>query len=112
VGLTEALRDELHDSPIHVALIEPGLVETPMGGEVTHGPEALWPAQLVMPTSWVVWAVFAAVRFRLVEVSVPPGAATLEKIAALTPAVADGVLHWTKQMAHWLTNVLQPAGTR
>ena len=30
VGLTEALRTELHGEPVHVALVLPGVVETPM----------------------------------------------------------------------------------
>ena len=55
-----------------------------------------------MPPSWVVWAVFAAVRFRLVEISVPPGAATLEKLAALAAATADTVVHWAKSVVHWI----------
>ena len=62
----------------------------------------LWPNSLNMPPSWVVWAVFAAARFQLVEVSVPPGAATLEKLAALAPGVADNFVHWAKQLSRWL----------
>ena len=49
-----------------------------------------------MPPSWVVWAIFAAARFRLVEVSVPPGSATLEKLAALAPGVADTLVQWAR----------------
>ena len=99
VGLTEALRTELDDR-VHVALVLPGIVETPM----VHDPEFvdLWPPALNMPPSWVVWAVFAAVRFRLVEVSVPPGAATLEKLAALAPGMADTVVRWARSMSHWV----------
>jgi hypothetical protein len=51
----------------------------------------------------VVWAVFAAVRFGLVEVSVPPGAATLEKLAALAPGVADSLVHWATRAMRWAT---------
>jgi hypothetical protein len=46
--------------------------------------------------------VFAAVRFRLVEVSVPPGAATLEKLAALAPGIADSLVHWATRATHWI----------
>ena len=54
VGLTEALRTEL-DGKIHVALVEPGVVDTPMAaGDPTFA--ELWPAMLNMPASWVVWA--------------------------------------------------------
>jgi hypothetical protein len=55
-----------------------------------------------MPPSWVVWAIFAAVRFGLVEVSVPPGAATLEKLASLAPGMADTVVRWARSMSHWV----------
>ena len=105
IGLTEALRTEIHGEPIHVALVLPGVVETPMVDAVAADPEFLdlWPSSLNMPPSWVVWAIFAAVRFDLVEVSVPPGAATLEKFAALAPGVADSLVHWAKRFAHWLS---------
>jgi NAD(P)-dependent dehydrogenase (short-subunit alcohol dehydrogenase family) len=108
VGLTEALRTELHGSRVHVGLVLPGIVDTPMahgadGGEPFAG---LWPSVLNMPPSWVVWAVFAAARFRLVEISVPPGAATLEKLASLAPGVADSVIHWGTQATQWLSRLL------
>jgi NAD(P)-dependent dehydrogenase (short-subunit alcohol dehydrogenase family) len=108
VGLTEALRVELHGEPIHVALVLPGIVETPMAEHLEHDPEFLdlWPAALNMPPSWVVWAIFAAVRFNLVEISVPPGTATLEKLAALAPGTADTLVHWAKRAAGWLTTAL------
>ncbi len=104
VGLTEALRTELHGGPVHVSLVLPGVVETPMVDAVAGDPEFLdlWPSALNMPPSWVVWAVFAAVRFGLVEVSVPPGAATLEKLAALAPGVADSLVHWATRAMHWV----------
>src|SRR4029078_12018216 len=90
VGLTEAVREELAERGIDVALVLPGIVETPMVEQVTHDADflAFWPNELNMPPSWVVWAIFAAERFRLIEVSVPPGTATLEKLAALAPGVA------------------------
>ena len=44
-----------------------------------------------------------AARFHLVEVSVPPGAATLEKLAALTPGVADRVVDWAQRALHWMS---------
>jgi NAD(P)-dependent dehydrogenase (short-subunit alcohol dehydrogenase family) len=105
VGLTEALRTELRGKPLHVALVLPGVVDTPMVDAVSADQEFLdlWPSSLNMPPSWVVWAVFAAVRFRLVEVSVPPGAATLEKLAALAPGVADSIVHWATRAMHWAT---------
>jgi len=108
VGLTEAMRTELHGEPIHLALVLPGVVETPMADQIEHDPEflGLWPSALNMPPSWVVWAVFAAARFHLVEISVPPGAATLEKLAALAPGVADTIVHWAVSTSHWLSGVL------
>jgi NAD(P)-dependent dehydrogenase (short-subunit alcohol dehydrogenase family) len=104
VGLTEALRTELHGEPVHVSLVMPGVVDTPMVTGVDLDPEfvELWPKSMNMPPSWVVWAIFAAVRFQLVEISVPPGTGTLEKLAALAPGVADSIVHWIKRTSHWL----------
>ena len=113
IGVTEALRMELHGSPVHVGLVLPGVVETPMVEEMTHDEEFvdLWPKSLNMPPSWVVWAIFAVARFHLVEVSVPPGAATLEKLAALAPGVADRVAGWAKTTSHWLAAALRRASS-
>src|SRR5262249_58312266 len=93
-----------------VALVLPGIVETPMVDQATHDEDflAFWPNELNMPPSWVVWAIFAAARFRLLEVSVPPGAATLEKLAALAPGVADRLVYWARGTAGWLAR--QPHG--
>ena len=108
VGLTEAVREELAERGIHVALVLPGIVETPMVEHVTQDDDflAFWPHELNMPPSWVVWAIFAAARFRLLEVSVPPGTATLEKLAALTPGVADKLVQWARGTAGWLSRQL------
>jgi NAD(P)-dependent dehydrogenase (short-subunit alcohol dehydrogenase family) len=111
IGLTEALRTELHGTPVHLGLVLPGVVETPMVEEVSHDPEFLdlWPASLNMPPSWVVWAVFASVRFGLIEVSVPPGAGTLEKLAALAPGVADTLVDWARSASHWWAHRSDPS---
>jgi NAD(P)-dependent dehydrogenase (short-subunit alcohol dehydrogenase family) len=108
VGLTEALRTELHGSRVHVALVMPGIVDTPMvhGSDGSEPFAGIWPSGFEMPVSWVVWAIFAAVRFRLVEISVPPGAATLEKLASLAPGFADSAIHWGAQAAQWLSRLL------
>jgi NAD(P)-dependent dehydrogenase (short-subunit alcohol dehydrogenase family) len=104
VGLTEALREELNGSGVHVALVEPGVVETPMVHEATQDQEFLdfWPQSLNMPPSWVVWAIFVAARFRLAEISVPPGAGMIEKLASLAPGLSDELVHWVKSASHWL----------
>jgi NAD(P)-dependent dehydrogenase (short-subunit alcohol dehydrogenase family) len=104
IGLTEAVRTELDASGVHVALVLPGVVETPMVEAVDQDPDFvdLWPPALNMPPSWVVWAIFAAVRFRLVEVSVPPGAALLEKLAALAPGAGDTLVRWVRSMSRWV----------
>jgi len=109
IGLTEALRMELHGHPVHVGLVLPGVVETPMVEQVTHDQEFLdlWPSSLNMPPSWVVWAIFAVARFHLVEVSVPPGAATIEKLAALAPGAADAIVSWARATSHWLSTALR-----
>lgn len=108
IGLTEALRDELADSAVHVALVLPGVVETPMVDAASADRELLdlWPTALSMPQSWVVWAVFAAARFHLREVSVPPGAAELEKLASLAPGLADSILGWAKSASRWLAGAI------
>ncbi len=94
VGITEALRVELAGEDIHVSLVLPGVVETPMVAAAQENPESagLWPGKLNMPASWVVTCMFIAIRFRLAEIAVPPGAALLEKLAALAPGVTDSLL--------------------
>jgi NAD(P)-dependent dehydrogenase (short-subunit alcohol dehydrogenase family) len=115
VGLTEALRVELHDSNVHVALVMPGVIETAMAQSVADTEQfaGVWPSTFNMPPSWVVWAIFAAARFRLVEISVPPGAATLEKLAALAPGLTDSAIHWGTAAARFLSDLIpSPASSR
>jgi NAD(P)-dependent dehydrogenase (short-subunit alcohol dehydrogenase family) len=101
IGLTEALRTELVGERIHVSLVLPGVVDTPMASTAMQDPEAadLWPEALNMPPSWVVWSIFLAIRFRLAEVAVPPGGALLEKLAALAPGTTDSLLRWATEAA-------------
>jgi len=96
IGLTEALRIELVGENIGVSLVLPGVVETPMAQSATANPDTAdaWPRALNMPPSWVVWSIFAAIRFKLAEVGVPPGGALLEKLAALAPGSTDTALRW------------------
>ena len=55
VGFTEAVREELAGRGIHVALVLPGIVETPMVEQATHDQDFLdfWPNELNVPPSWV-----------------------------------------------------------
>jgi NAD(P)-dependent dehydrogenase (short-subunit alcohol dehydrogenase family) len=94
VGLTEALRTELVGERIHVSLVLPGVVDTPMASQIQDAPDTgdLWPERLNMPPSWVVWSIFLALRFRLAEIAVPPGTALIEKLAALAPGTTDALL--------------------
>jgi hypothetical protein len=94
VGLTEALRTELVGERIHVSLVLPGIVDTPMATAAQHDPATadVWPQVLTMPPSWVVWSIFLAIRFRLTEIAVPPGTALIEKLAALAPGATDALL--------------------
>jgi NAD(P)-dependent dehydrogenase (short-subunit alcohol dehydrogenase family) len=94
VGLTEALRTELVGERIHVSLVMPGVVDTPMATKIQTNPASAdtWPEALTMPPSWVVWSIFLAIRFRLAEIAVPPGSALIEKLAALAPGATDALL--------------------
>jgi hypothetical protein len=101
VGMTEALRTELLGGKVGVSLVLPGVIDTPMAAAAASDPntEGFWPKSLNMPVSWVVWAVFAAVRLKLAEVAVPPGGALLEKIAALAPGAADRLVRGGMSLA-------------
>jgi NAD(P)-dependent dehydrogenase (short-subunit alcohol dehydrogenase family) len=96
IGLTEALRTELVGERIHVSIVLPGVVDTPMATSAVRDSEHgdYWPQALNMPPSWVVWSIFLAIRFRLAEIAVPPGSALLEKLAALAPGTTDTLLRW------------------
>ena len=101
VGLTEALRTELVGEPVNVSLVMPGVIDTPMAEAALTDPTSagLWRKSLNMPPSWVVWSIFAAIKFRLAEVAVPPGGAVLEKLASLTPRATDAFLRWASDTA-------------
>jgi uncharacterized protein len=106
VGLTEALRVELFGTGVHIALVMPGVVDTPMiRGDAQlerHGQlsEIIPP----MPVRWVTWAVIAAITLGLTEVDVPPGAAVAEKLAALFPGMTDTVLAVGNRLWEWVAS--------
>jgi len=110
VGLTEALRVELFDSGVHIALVMPGVVDTPMIRRNAQSPlegrltEMLPP----MPVRWVTWAVIMALTLRLAEVDVPPGAAVVEKLAALFPGVTDAALAIGNRLREWAASGTRP----
>jgi uncharacterized protein len=96
VGMTEALRLELGGEDIHVSLVMPAVVDTPLATSAQRdaGVPMPWPERLNMPPSWVTQCIFLAIRFRLAEIAVPPGSALVEKLAALAPGTTDSVLRW------------------
>ena len=109
IGLSEALRTEVDPARIHVGVVLPGVVETAMVrdlDQVAALPE--WPMALNMPPEWVAAAVALAVRFRLHEVSVPPGAALLEEIAALAPGATDVLIGWAQAAGRLLSTFSSP----
>ena len=110
VGLTEALRTELVGERIHVSLVLPGVVDTPMAAQIQDNPDTaeFWPEALNMPPSWVVWSVFLAIRFRLAEIAVPPGTALVEKLAALAPGTTDALLRRATDVARRLRRRASP----
>jgi hypothetical protein len=110
IGLTEALRTELVGERIHVSIVLPGVVDTPMASSAQHDSEhgGYWPQALNMPPSWVVWSIFLAIRFRLAEIAVPPGGALLEKLASLAPGTTDTLLRWATDAAKRVGRSVRP----
>jgi NAD(P)-dependent dehydrogenase (short-subunit alcohol dehydrogenase family) len=110
VGLTEALRTELVGERIHVSLVLPGVVDTPLATAAQQDPATseIWPAALTMPPSWVVWSIFLAIRFRLAEIAVPPGTGLIEKLAALAPGATDALLRRANDAARQLKRRRHP----
>jgi NAD(P)-dependent dehydrogenase (short-subunit alcohol dehydrogenase family) len=103
VGLTEALRVELFRTGIHVALVMPGVVDTPMIRAQRQADREYRLSEMIppMPVRWVTWAVIAALTLRLTEVDVPPGAAVAEKLAALVPGATDAALALGNRLWDW-----------
>ena len=112
VGLTEALRVEVFGTGVHISLVMPGVVNTPM---IRADAQAKRPGQFramlpAMPVRWVTWAVIAALTLGLTEVDVPPGAAVAEKLAALFPGITDAALAMGNRLWEWTVSRRVQAG--
>jgi NAD(P)-dependent dehydrogenase (short-subunit alcohol dehydrogenase family) len=112
VGLTEALRTEVDSRRLHVGLVLPGVVDTPL----VHGAAVIraaseWPMELNMPAEWVAAAIALSVRFRLREVSVPPGAALMEEIGALVPGMTDRLIAWGRSIGRTWADMRRATAT-
>ena len=105
IGLTEALRTEVDSSTVHVGLVLPGVVETPMAAGFDQAAWPEWPTRLNMPVEWVAAAIALCVRFRLREVSVPPGAALMEELGALIPGATDTLIGWMREAGRLIARV-------
>jgi NADP-dependent 3-hydroxy acid dehydrogenase YdfG len=109
VGLTEALRTELQGTPLHVGLVLPGVVETPMAENLVQT-EVLpvWPARFNMPVEWVALATVLAVRFRLREISLPLGAATISELMSAAPTLSDAIVGWLEAAGEFMNRQAAP----
>jgi NAD(P)-dependent dehydrogenase (short-subunit alcohol dehydrogenase family) len=113
IGLSEALRTEFSAKALHVGVVLPGVVDTPMVSGVDQAGEIPeWPVELNMPPAWVAAAIALAARFRLREVSVPPGAALLEELGALVPGVSDLLIGWMSAAGRWLVRAREARAGR
>ena len=113
IGLSEALRTEVAAATLHVGVVLPGVVETPMVQGVDQAGEIPeWPVELNMPAEWVAAAIALAARFRLREVSVPPGAALVEELGALVPGISDLLIGWMRTAGRWLARAKETRAGR
>jgi NAD(P)-dependent dehydrogenase (short-subunit alcohol dehydrogenase family) len=111
VGLIEALRVELFGTGIHIAMVMPGVVDTPLTrGDVQPEHHGAFPAMIPpMPVRWVTWAVIAALTLGLTEMDVPPGAAVAEKLAALFPGITDAAFAIGNRIWEWAASTRNQA---
>jgi len=100
----------LFGSGVHIALVMPGVVDTPMIRRNAQSPPEGRLTEMLppMPVRWVTWAVIMALTLRLAEVDVPPGAAVVEKLAALFPGVTDAALAIGNRLREWAASGTRP----
>jgi len=84
-GFTEAIAIELFGTDINISLVSPAAVDTPLLDNPEWRRRSRVLQAYVMPPELVVWAVFAAITCRLVQVDVPIGAGAAQKMASLFP---------------------------
>jgi len=89
-GYSHALRQELQPEGIHVGLVLPGPVDTPMVRDRLGGPHyPLPPGTPVLTAERVAKAVVAVVEQRLAEVFVPRRLAAPTRLGSAFPALVD-----------------------
>ncbi|MBI3811555.1 MAG: SDR family NAD(P)-dependent oxidoreductase [Nitrospirae bacterium] len=92
-GFSEALRMELHGTGVHISLLSPGIVDTPMARDFLSLPgirEEVHPLSAELIASWVL----KAVEEERVEVILPFSTKMVIRLNSVAPRWADWIIRW------------------